>query len=200
MGIVPKSLLLLEGVPLIERQLSALQHAGIDEVVIVTGYHHEPIEAAITAATSRLSQAVRVVRNTEPHLGQQSSVRLGVAGLESELSAVLIALADQPLIGAAELHELINAFERRPEGTGVLYPIVRGERGNPVVFSADVIAILRGDGNEADFRRFIDQNPTAVYRYDTDNTNFITDLDTREDIDRFQQRTGLTLQWPAGLG
>ena len=40
MGGVPKSLLELQGVPLINRQLIALSGAGVDEVVVVTGYYH----------------------------------------------------------------------------------------------------------------------------------------------------------------
>jgi molybdenum cofactor cytidylyltransferase len=38
MGGVAKSLIRLQGVPLISRQIVALSGAGVDEVVIVTGY------------------------------------------------------------------------------------------------------------------------------------------------------------------
>ena len=71
MGSVPKSLLQLDGLSLIQRHLIALRKAGLDEIVVVTGYHYQAIETALN------DQAVRVVRNPEPQRGQQSSVRLG---------------------------------------------------------------------------------------------------------------------------
>ena len=193
MGSVPKSLLALDGVPLIQRHLIAMREAELNDIVIVTGYHHEAIEAAIIDTT------VRVVRNPAPQRGQQSSVRLGVSALGAGCDLVMVVLADQPLIGVADLKELIAAFMQRPQGAGVLYPVVRGQRGNPVVFSGEVITNMLGSGSDADFRRFIDEHPAVVYRYSTDNEHFIIDLDTTEDISAFKQRTGLTLQWPDGI-
>ena len=47
MGGVPKCLMSLAGVPLINRHLIAMSGAGIDEVVVVTGYYHQQIEPAV---------------------------------------------------------------------------------------------------------------------------------------------------------
>ena len=189
MGSVPKSLLRLQGRPLIHRHLMALREIPFDELVVVTGYHHEQIESAIS------DQGVRLVRNAEPERGQQSSVRLGAAALGAEFDLVMVVLADQPLIGPVDLRELIGAFAQRPPGTGVLYPVVQGQRGNPVVFSGDTIAAMLSSGDDADFRRYIDAHPEVVYRYETSNAHFIIDLDTAEDIAAFEQRTGWVLSW-----
>lgn len=190
MGSVPKSLLRLDGMPLIQRHLIALREAGLDEFVVVTGYHYQAIETALS------KEAVSVVRNPEPQRGQQSSVRLGVSALGSDLDVVMVVLADQPLIDAADHRELMHAFGRRPVGAGVMYPQVGDQRGNPVVFSGDVVATMLGSGNDADFRRFIDEHPAVVYRYPTTNAHFIIDLDTPEDVAAFEQRTGRILEWP----
>lgn len=197
MGSRPKSLLRLDGVPLIERHLAALHAAGIDEIVIVTGYHYAEIEAAIVRA--KPGHAVRVVRNPDPQRGQQSSVRLGVSALGQDVEAALVVLADQPMVGVEDLRELMEAFTRRPAGAGVLYPVVGGQRGNPVVFSGAVIANLLDAGDHASFRRFIDDHPAVVCRYPTGNAHFIMDLDTPEDVDRFRQQTGLSVHWPDDL-
>jgi CTP:molybdopterin cytidylyltransferase MocA len=192
MGSVPKSLLRLQGIPLLHRHLMALREILFDDIVVVTGYHHDKIEVAIC------DQAVRFVRNTEPERGQQSSVRLGVAtlaALDTGLDVVMVVLADQPLLGVPELAELISAFAQRPTGTGVLYPVVKGQRGNPVVFSGEVVEAMLRSGDEADFRRYIDEHPAVVYRYETPNEHFIIDLDTAEDIAAFEQRTGCDLGW-----
>ena len=47
----------------------------MDEVVVVTGYHHAEIEPAVETFP------VTVVRNPNPEAGQQSSVRLGLEAL-----------------------------------------------------------------------------------------------------------------------
>ncbi len=193
MGSVPKSLLALDGEPLIHRHLSALSEAGLDEIIVVTGYHHEAIEAALFA------DGVRVVRNPAPQRGQQSSVRLGVGALGQGFNLVMVVLADQPLIDAADHDELTRAFAQRPAGAGVMYPQVGDQRGNPVLFSGEVVARMLDSGDDADFRRFIDAHPAVVYRYPTSNTHFIIDLDTPEDIAAFAQRTGRLLEWPDGL-
>jgi len=193
MGSVPKSLLRLQGSPLIHRHLIALREIPFDELVVVTGYHHEQIEAAIS------DLAVRFVRNPEPQRGQQSSVRLGAAALGGELDLVMVVLADQPLIDPSDLKELIRAFTKRPSGTGVVYPVVQEQRGNPVVFSSALIETMLRSGNDADFRRYIDANPEVVHRYETSNEHFIIDLDTAEDIAAFEQRTGCVLSWSDGL-
>lgn len=193
MGSVPKSLLALDGKALIHRHLSVLREAGLDEIVVVTGYHHQAIEAAL------VGDVVRVVRNLAPQRGQQSSVRLGVGALGHGFDLVMVVLADQPLLDAADHDELMRAFAQRPAGAGVMYPQVGNQRGNPVVFSAEVVARMIDSGDDADFRRFIDEHPAMVYRYPTSNTHFIIDLDTPEDIAALAQRTGRLLEWPEGL-
>lgn len=190
LGSVPKCLLRLQGVPLINRHLIALSGGGIDEVVVVTGYHHADIEPAVETFP------VTVVRNPNPEAGQQSSVRLGLETLGTKFDLILVVLADQPLLGSAELTELIAAFKRRPPGAAIVYPEVKGQRGNPVVFSGEVIADLLATNQKIGCRKFIDDNPLLVHKHLTDNDRFILDIDTPEDLAAFEKRTGWKLTMP----
>lgn len=190
LGGVPKCLLRLQGVPLINRHLIALSGGGVDEVVVVTGYHHAEIEPAVETFP------VTVVRNPNPEAGQQSSVRLGLEALGTKFDVILIALADQPLLSSAEFTELIAAFKKRPLGTAIVYPEVNGQRGNPVVFSGEVVADLLATNQKIGCRKFIDENPMLVHQYRTENDRFILDIDTPEDLDAFEKRTGWKLTMP----
>lgn len=190
MGSVPKCLLSLEGVQLLHRHLQAMRDAGVARVVVVTGYHHEQIEPAIGNAP------VTIVRNPQPERGQQSSVRLGIEALGSGFELVIVALADQPLVGSAELDELINAFAHRPAATQVVYPQVRGQRGNPVLFDGELIARWLASEQRPPLRKFIDEHPQQVHVHETDNERFIVDLDTLGDIAAFEQRSGIKLVMP----
>ena len=190
MGGVPKCLLRLQGVPLINRHLIALSGGGIDEVVVVTGYHHADIEPAVETFP------VTVVRNPHPEAGQQSSVRLGLEALGAKFDIVLIVLADQPLLSSAEFTELISAFKKRPPGAAIVYPEIHGRRGNPVVFSGELIAELLATHQKIGCRQFMDDHPELVYKHITDNDRFILDVDTVEDLVAFEKRTGWSLTMP----
>lgn len=193
MGGRPKALLELGGVPLVLRQLIALSGAGVDELVIVLGHHAESITRVIEHFP------VTLVHNPRPDDGQVSSQRLGLAALNPNIDAVLVALADQPLVNEADVTSLIGAFKKRPAGTDVVVPYVEGAPGNPVIFSAAVREqILAGEINVG-CRQWRDAHPQAVTRFDTDNRRFVIDLDTLEDIERFQRDTGHALRWPARM-
>lgn len=194
MGGVPKCLLSLAGVPLINRHLVAMSGAGIDEVVVVTGHYHEQIEPAVETFP------VTIVRNPDPGAGQQSSVRLGIEALGTKFDLVIVALADQPLVGSAELTELISAFKKRAPGTQIVYPQVGEQRGNPVVFAGELIAEMLESGRQVACRKFIDEHPQLVQVHVTDNDRFILDLDTRDDVEAFERRTGWKLALPATAG
>ena len=191
MGGRPKALLELGGVPLIRRQLIALSGAGVDEVVVVLGHHADLIEPVVQAVP------VTVVRNPHPDDGQVSSQRLGLQALTGKLDAVLVALADQPLIHAQDLSALIGAYKKRPAGTSVVFPQVNGEPGNPVIFSAEVRErILAGDARIG-CRQWRQAHPEAVHAFVTDNRRYRVDVDTEEDLARFEAETGHALRWPA---
>jgi molybdenum cofactor cytidylyltransferase len=193
MGHKPKSLLELGGVPLIRRQLIALSGAGVDEVVVVLGHHAELIEPVVQTFP------VTLVRNLQPDDGQVSSLRLGLAALSGKLDAVIVALADQPLINAQDISALIGAFKKRPEGASVVFPEVGGERGNPVVFSNEVREQILAGAANVGCRQWQATNPQAVAPFVTDNRRYRVDVDTPEDLEAFAQTTGHVLRWPTAL-
>lgn len=192
-GHKPKSLLELGGVPLVRRQLIALSGAGVDEVVVVLGHHAEQIEPVVRASP------VTVVRNPQPDDGQVSSQRIGLAALGGKLDAVIVALADQPLLTAQDITALIGAFEQRPAGTQVVYPQVHGERGNPVIFTNDVRAQILASAANVGCRQWQAAHADAVHPFVTDNHRYKVDIDTPEDLERFARDTGHVLRWPAGM-
>lgn len=193
MGGVAKSLIRLQGVPLINRQLIALSGAGVDEVVVVTGYARDAVEASVS------SFPVTLAHNADFALGQQSSVRVGLQALRGNFDAVLVVLADQPLLGAADLTELIAAFKKRPAGH-VVVPVVDGKRGNPIVMDDVALAdILASDTNLA-CRHLVERQPELVHVHTSANTRFVTDLDTLADLEALAQRTGWRLDLPIEQG
>ena len=122
----PKALLELGGVPLVMRQLVALSGAGVDEVAVVLGHHADAIEAAVNQFP------ITITRNPAPDDGQASSVRIGLQALSPRLDAVIVALADQPLIDAQDIVALIGAFKKRGDAAMVV-PRVRVDGGEACI-------------------------------------------------------------------
>ena len=190
MGGVAKPLIRLQGVPLISRQLVALSGAGIDEVVVVTGHARSEIEEQVR------SYVVTLAYNEAYSAGQQGSVRVGLAALSGAFDAVIVMPADQPLIGASDLTELIGAFKKRPAGH-VVVPVVNGQRGNPIVMDEVALGQILASGTNLGCRHLIERQPELVHAYPTANTRFVTDLDTVEDVELLARRTGWRLELPA---
>lgn len=189
----PKALLELGGVPLILRQLIALSGAGVDEVVVVLGHHADAVEAAVRAFP------ITLVHNPAPDDGQASSVRTGLRALSPRIDAVIVALADQPLIDAQDMVALIGAYKKRPEGTAMVVPRIAGEPGNPVIFDAALREAWLDGGANLACRQWRQANPERVHWLDTDNRRYKLDIDTPEDLQRFEASTGHALRWPAAM-
>mgnify|MGYP001164765325 CR=1 FL=1 len=191
----PKALLELGGVPLVMRQLIALSGAGVDEVAVVLGHHGDAVEAAVR------SLPITLVRNPSPDDGQVSSVRLGLAALSPSLDAVIVALADQPLIDAQDIVALIGAYRKRGEASMVVPRVKRpgGETvpGNPVMFDAALREEWLAGGADLACRKWRERNPGRVHWLDTENPRYSVDIDTPEDLERFAASTGHRLAWPA---
>ena len=193
----PKALLELGGVPLILRQLIALSGAGVDEVVVVLGHHADAVEAAVRPFP------ITLAHNPRPDEGQASSVRVGLQALSPKLDAVMVALADQPLIDAQDVTALIGAFKKRGDAAMVVPRVHRdeggGEPGNPVIFDAALRDEWLAGAADLACRRWRLAHPERVRWFDTDNRRYRIDIDTPEDIDRFAAETGHALNWPASL-
>jgi molybdenum cofactor cytidylyltransferase len=205
MGGVAKPLITLQGVPLINRHLIALSGAGVDEVVVVTGHEREAIEAQVQ------SFPVSLAHNADYPAGQQGSVRVGLQALSGAFDAVFVVLADQPLIAAADLTELMGAFKRRPPGQHILVPVVTkaaceadtlvptGQRGNPIVLDEIAVAQILTSDLKLACRHLIESQPDMVCVHHTTNTRFTVDLDTPDDLQQLAKRTGWRLELPQAL-
>jgi molybdenum cofactor cytidylyltransferase len=191
----PKALLELGGVPLVLRQLVALSGAGVDEVAVVLGHHGDAVEAAVRPFP------ITLVRNPSPDDGQVASVRLGLAALPARLDALIVALADQPLIDAEDIVALIGAYRRRGSASMVVPRIKQDDGevvcGNPVMFDAALRDEWLAGGADLACRRWRDRHPERVHWFETENRHYCVDIDTPEDLELFAARTGHRLAWPA---
>jgi molybdenum cofactor cytidylyltransferase len=196
LGGCAKSLVQVNGKPLVLRQLEALHAAGIQQIVVVTGFYHAEVETLLrtTAPNAAWTQTVRVVRNPKPENGQQSSVLHGLTALAAPYDLTLVVLVDQPLMTAHDYQECIEAYAGRPLGTSIAYPRVGGKRGNPVALGHEAVQAVLASGETC--RAYIEGHRALVHQYPSQNGHFLADMDTLSDIENLRQQTGINLQLP----
>lgn len=187
----PKPLIERDGVPLVRRVAGALVDAGVGEVVVVLGHRSYEVGQALAGLP------VRGLVHEGYAAGRVSSLRAGLGALNGMADAVVVALADQPLLEADDVSTLMRAFEGRGSARS-LVPRVSGVRGHPVLLEWGACReILAGD---PDFgvRQWMDANPSQVAWFDCDNPRYCEDVDSDGDLDRIAQHYGCTMHWPEG--
>jgi len=188
LGSHPKALLKRDGQSLLRRFCSSLVAFEPVEFVVVTGFHADLIENEIHSIQQASPFPITVARNLSSKDGQATSVRLGLESLHSQYDVLLVALSDQPGIGALEVQALLDEYSHKENGQEMILPIVENKRGNPVLFSSAAVKdILTIPGMVC--RPYMDKHPEQVRLMQTDLQGFVLDVDTFEDI----QREKLTL-------
>ena len=176
----PKALVELDGQTLAERGLAMLRAGGADPVLIVTG--------AAQVDLGPEHQA-RTVYNGEWRTGMGSSLRAALRALTEleagpEVGAVVVALADQPLVGAAAVGRLIAAYQA---GAGVAVAAYAGRPRNPVLLAREhwpeVIAAATGDQGA---RAFLRARPDLVTLVECGDTGRPDDIDTPADLEHIE--------------
>ncbi len=122
----------------------------------------------------------RIVENPDWERGQSTSVRAGLLALGPDVGAAVVALADQPLVGAGVVERLVVAFE---SGAEVAVATYGGKRRNPVLFSRSVWPVLEAElaGDEG-ARAVLRRHPELVTEVPCDGLGDPADVDTREDL------------------
>jgi molybdenum cofactor cytidylyltransferase len=143
------------GMPLVRRSVEALLAAALDEIVVVVGSN----ALAVAAVLAGLS--VRTVTNTGYAAGMSTSVRAGIDALGPATEAVLVALADQPDVGADIVDRLVERY--RADGSPIVAPVYRGGlRGNPVLFDRSLFDELRAVTGDEGGRSVVARDPRRV--------------------------------------
>jgi CTP:molybdopterin cytidylyltransferase MocA len=166
----PKALVDLGGRPLADRGVALLREGGAAPVIVVTG-----------AAAVNLTGVI-TVHNPHWSTGMGSSLAAGLATVPDECAAAVVALVDQPLVGAAAVRRLIAAYQG---GASVAVAAYGGQPRNPVLLGrehwAEVTALAAGD---AGARAFLRARPDLVTLVECGDTGSPDDIDTTEDLAR----------------
>jgi nicotine blue oxidoreductase len=180
----PKATVELNGATLAERGVALLRAGGADPVLVVTGAVRVAVPGTVT------------VRNEDWASGMGSSLVAGLRAVDADgegaggdvgVTAAVIALADQPLIGPEAVRRLIAAHAA---GASVVVAAYDGKPRNPVLIAREhwpaVVAMASGD---AGARPFLRAHPDLVTLVECGDTGSPDDIDTPEELARVRALT-----------
>ncbi|MCU1427228.1 MAG: molybdenum cofactor cytidylyltransferase / molybdopterin molybdochelatase [Actinomycetia bacterium] len=171
-GDTPKPLVAFRGRPLVLHALDAAGASGLAPVLLIVGNGAEAVAAVVPPT-------VEVVRNDAWASGIASSLvsALGALRHRDDVDAVVIGLADQPLVGADAYRRLAAAYD---DGARLAVATYGGTRGNPVLLARahwEEAMTLTGDEGA---RVLLGRHPAV--EVSCDGTGSPTDVDTPADL------------------
>lgn len=172
----PKALVEFEGSPLVERGVALLRAGGCDPVYVVLGAAYETVAAVVEPLP------VTVVRNPAWESGMGSSLRTGLEALPEDVDAVVVALVDQPLIGAEAIRRLLLVAS---DGATAAVATYDGRPRNPVLLDRSVWPEVASSAlGDVGARAWLRAHPDLVRAVPCDDTGTPFDLDTPSDLDQ----------------
>ena len=132
------------------------------------------INSALKTFTTQLEQlGLRVVINEQAEQGMGSSIACGVKA-SKDASGWLITLADMPYIKTDTLTLLANKLT---EGTDIIAPQFKQQRGHPVGFSCAYVDELLALNKDIGAKDIIKKNKQQLELVLTDDEGVVRDID-----------------------
>jgi len=170
----PKQLLPYDGESLVRRSARFGLLSGCFPVTVVLGANSALVRTEVE------DLPVFTVQNPDWEGGMASSIKTGLTEVLAVLptvSAVIVALCDQPLITPAFLHGLTEVFAR--EQKAVIATRYANTTGVPALFACDLFGELLEIAGQAGAKKLIAAQPGRVYSVPCPEAAL--DVDTPED-------------------
>ena len=176
----PKALLAgPDAVPFIVRIVTSMRNAGLPDVVVVTGKHHDDIADVLMRSSVRSD--VRIVRNPDPARGQLSSLWTAMDAC-AESDALAMTLVDVPMLASSTVARVIETWRRTR--APIVRPAYGSRHGHPVVFDRAVFDDLRRAPLELGARVVVSAHYDQVVNVPVADPGCVADIDTPEDYRR----------------
>lgn len=172
-----KLLLELDGEPMVHRVVRHALAAHLCPTVVVLGHEAGMVRRALSGLDCRL------VTNPQYGLGLNRSLRVGVAALPDDTAAVVVLLADMPLVTAEMLATLVDRY--RQGGSRLVVSKYGEVIAPPMLYDHSLFHELGAPAGEGGGKRMVrrhrDEALTVPWPIET-----LTDLDRPGDYERMK--------------
>ena len=173
MGAIPKALLRIQDKTFLEIISENLFLSVRGKVFIVLGYYSELIKKEL-----KFEKEIILI-NSEPERGQLSSLQTAIRHMPEEVTAIMVTLADLPLIKLSTYMKLIESWSLNSDMIHV--PMADNKRGHPVIFPKRFFKDLLLAPQEKGARSVVRNNPDSLIQVEVQDKGIFRDFDTIED-------------------
>jgi molybdenum cofactor cytidylyltransferase len=156
-----------------------LKRSGVHDILLVTGYDAAEVERIGN------EQDVSTIYNPDYSDGEMlSSLKVAIRSLPDNREAILVVLADQPMVDSETTDQILIAFwQERGE---LIAPKYKDKRGNPVLigrrFFPELLSLPHGGAP----RDLLSQKADALHLIPVNTPSVLHDLDSPEDYERWR--------------
>ncbi|MEZ4593551.1 MAG: selenium cofactor biosynthesis protein YqeC [Chloroflexota bacterium] len=181
MGAQTKQLLPWGCTTVLGQTIANVQQTAVHDHLVITGHDADKVRQIATAA------GAKTLHNPDFATGEMiSSLQTAVRALDESVTAVLVMLADQPMVQPQTMDLLLAAYW---QGHGdLIAPAFEGRRGNPVLigrrYFAELLALPPTDAPRTLLRRHGD----ALHLVAVPSDDILRDLDSPEQYAQERQK------------
>ena len=157
----------------------AIQQAGIEDILVVTGGARDEVEKIIA------QYEIRTVHN-ENFASEEmlTSIQIGLRRQEAQSEATLICLGDQPQVEERSVRSVCDSF--RGNSSSIVVPSYQMRRGHPWLVARELWGeVLRMHAPES-MRDFLNNHKNDIFYVEIDTPSILLDLDTPADYLKYK--------------
>jgi len=177
-----KQLVSIEGETLLQKTINTVTQVGATKTIVVVGANHQAVKNSSNTAR------VEFAYNQQWENGIGSSLKYGLNHALAqfpEMEAAMFLVCDQPLLNREHLRKMLETFDHTK--SLIVASFYSGRNGVPVLFHKSLFQQLLTIDDGEGAKRIIEQNPALVKSVDFPDG--AVDLDTPEDLEKFQNRS-----------
>ena len=163
------------GTPMVARVAHAVAASKAKPIVVVTGNQADQVKAALAGINATFAH------NPDFRQGLSTSLKAGLKALPDDIDGVVVCLGDMPLVDAATIDKLIDAFNPL-EGRAIVVPMHGGKRGNPVLWGKQFIAEMQALDGDQGARTLLDAHSEMLSEIAIEDDGVLFDVDTPDKL------------------
>lgn len=181
----PKQLLSFQGQTLLRRIAEVGLASCCRPIVVVLGAYSQRLRNEVDALP------IHIVYNPNWSMGMSTSIEIGIAAIEEEvnpLTAIVLALCDQPLLDAARIDLLVQTHQETQKN--IVVSAYNNTWGTPALFERIFWTELKALTGQRGAQKIALRHPNQVEAVSFEGG--IYDVDTHDDYKALLAKTGLS--------
>ena len=163
--------------------ISNLLKTSVNDVIVVSGHDAQEVDRIAR------QYVAKSITNANFESGEMiSSVQTALGSLPGNCEAILVVLADQPMVESKSINRIVEAWAVNK--SDLVAPVYGDRRGNPVIFGRKYFEELLSLPAGAAPRDILARHDSELHLVPMETDSILYDIDQEEDYERWRPVTG----------